>query len=71
MKITYDKAVDAMYIKLNEKASYKESKKVSEDVIIDYSQDGLIIGLEILAASKNALLPGSVTSIPVEQKSPA
>jgi len=57
MKITYDKSVDAMYIKLNEKLAYKSSRKISEDVLIDYSEDGKIIGVEVLTASQNAILP--------------
>ena len=57
MKITYDPKVDAMYIKLNEKASYHRTKKVTDDVLVDYSKTGGVIGVEILDASKNAVLP--------------
>ena len=66
MKITYDQAADAMYIKLNEKLAYESSKKISEDVLIDYSKDGKVIGLEVLSASKNALLSLHNASVPVE-----
>jgi uncharacterized protein YuzE len=69
MKITYDKSVDAMYIKLNEKLTYKSSKKVSDDVLIDYSDDGKIIGVEVLTASKNTLLPLPINSVPIELSS--
>jgi uncharacterized protein YuzE len=68
MKITYDKSVDAMYIKLNEKLKYKSSKKISDDVLIDYSTSGEIIGIEVLTASKNTVLPLS-ESIPIELSS--
>jgi uncharacterized protein YuzE len=64
MKITYDKSVDAMYIKLNEKLTYKSSKKISEDVLIDYSEDGRVIGVELLTASKNTVLPS--VAVPLE-----
>jgi uncharacterized protein YuzE len=66
MKITYDKSVDAMYIKLNEKLAYHSSQKITDDVLIDYSKDGRVIGVEILTASKNALLPLQKTAIPIE-----
>lgn len=69
MKITYDKTVDAMYIKLNEKLAYKSSKKVSDDILIDYSEDGKIIGVEVLTASENAIIPPSKGSIPIELSS--
>ncbi len=71
MKITYDKSVDAMYIKLNEKVAYQSSKKVTDDVLIDYSKDGKVVGVEILAASKNALLPLGKATVPIELRAPA
>jgi uncharacterized protein YuzE len=71
MKITYDKSVDAMYIKLNEKLVYKTSKKISNDVLIDYSEDGKIIGVEVLTASKNALMSLTNRSVPIELSSAA
>jgi uncharacterized protein YuzE len=66
MKITYDKTIDAMYIKLNEKLAYKSSKKISEDVLVDYSEDGKIIGVEVLAASENTVMPSIKSGIPIE-----
>jgi uncharacterized protein YuzE len=66
MKITYDKKVDAMYIKLNDKLVYKSSKKISDDVLIDYSVDGNVIGVEVLSASKSAILPFPTKSVPIE-----
>ena len=57
MKITYDKKVDAMYIKLNEKEPYHVTKKVTDDVLVDYSKDGKVVGSVItsLAISNNFL----------------
>lgn len=52
MKITYDKKVDAMYIKLRT-GHYDHSKKVTEDILVDVSKKGEVLGLEILDASKN------------------
>lgn len=67
MKITYDKKVDTVYIKLNERAVYKSSKKVTDDVLVDYADNGQVMGVEILSASKNSLLPLS-KNVPVELK---
>ncbi len=66
MNITYDKKVDAMYIRLNEKLVYESSKKISEDINVDYSKDGQVIGIEVLSASKNTILPIKATTIPIE-----
>lgn len=52
MKITYDKKVDAMYIKLRI-GRYDHSKKVTDDILVDVTKKGEILGLEILDASKN------------------
>lgn len=52
MKITYDKKVDAMYIKLKV-GSYDHTKKVTDDILVDVNKKGEILGLEILDASRN------------------
>ena len=66
MKITYDKKADAAYIKLNDKATYQSSRKVTDDVLIDYAKDGTVVGIEVLDASKNMPLPISQTQIPIQ-----
>lgn len=52
MKITYDKKVDAMYIKLKV-GNYDYTKKVTDDILVDVSKKGEVLGLEILDVSKN------------------
>ncbi len=66
MKITYDKKVDAMYIELNNKATYHKSHKITDDVLVDYAKDGKIIGVEVLDASKNIVLPQLKEKITVQ-----
>jgi len=66
MKITYDKQTDAAYIKLNEKNIYHLSKKVTDDVLVDYAKDGTVVGMEVLDASKNMPLPVSQRQIIIE-----
>lgn len=66
MKITYDKKTDAMYIKLNDKATYHNSRKITDNVLIDYSKNGKVVGVEVLAASKNAILPALQEKITVQ-----
>lgn len=66
MKITYDKQADAAYIMLTNKAKYKASRKVSDDVMVEYAEDGTVVGIEILDASKNMPLPTKQTQVPIE-----
>ena len=50
MKVTYDKDVDVVRIILSDSA-IEESDKCAPDVIVDYDDDGGIVGWEILDAS--------------------
>jgi uncharacterized protein YuzE len=51
MKISYDPKVDAMYISFK-KGKYDHTKKVTEEVMVDVTSKGDILGLEILDAKK-------------------
>ncbi len=66
MKITYDKKIDAAYIKLNDKVAYHINKKVIDDVLVDYAEDGTVVGNEVLDTSKNMPLPVSQNQVPIE-----
>ena len=66
MKITYDKQADAAYIMLNDKKPYRSSKKVTDDVLIDYSKDGTVVGIEVLTVSRNMPMAGIGTRIAIE-----
>jgi uncharacterized protein YuzE len=51
MKIRYDPKVDALYIRLRD-GEIDESDEVSEGVVMDYDNAGLLMGIEILDASR-------------------
>ena len=51
MKIHYDKSIDALSIRFNEKR-YIESDEIRDGVIFDYDDNSNIIGIELLNASK-------------------
>lgn len=63
MKITYDPAVDAMNIKF-QSGKYDISKEIAEDIIVDYTNDGKVISIEILNASKKIPMK-SITDITI------
>jgi len=52
MKIYYDQEVDAAYLRLSEEIP-TGVVEVSEGVNLDLTEDGKIVGIEILNASKN------------------
>jgi uncharacterized protein YuzE len=49
MKIKYDAEADAMYIMFQE-GEYEVSKEVADGILVDYSKDGKILGIEIVNA---------------------
>ena len=51
MKIEYDKDVDALYIRLQEKKVSK-TEKIQDGLNIDFDSDGKLIGIEILDATE-------------------
>ena len=51
MKIEYSKEADALYMKFNDK-EIADTDEISEDMILDYDENGNVIAIEILNASK-------------------
>ena len=51
MKIEYDKEVDALYIRIQEK-KVAHTREIEDGVSLDVDSDGKIIGLEIIGASE-------------------
>lgn len=51
MKVRYDSEIDAMFIKFQE-GEYEFSKEVGDGIVIDFSKDGKVLGIEILDASE-------------------
>jgi len=50
MKITYDREVDALYIRFKE--TTVTTKHLEEGISVDYDTDGRLAGIEILDAVK-------------------
>jgi uncharacterized protein YuzE len=55
MKLNYYQETDSLYIDLSEKTS-TESKEVSEGIVLDYDEDGNLVGIDIDNASKKVQL---------------
>ncbi|MBI5562562.1 MAG: DUF2283 domain-containing protein [Deltaproteobacteria bacterium] len=51
MKIEYDKEVDALYIRIQEK-NVSHTREIEEGINLDLDEDGRIIGLEIIGATE-------------------
>ncbi len=51
MKLNYYPKTDSLYIDLSEKKSV-DSKEISNGVVVDYDEAGVIVGIDIDNASK-------------------
>ena len=49
MKIEYDKEIDALYIRIQEK-KVGRTQEISDGVNLDFDDEGRLIGLEVLNA---------------------
>jgi uncharacterized protein YuzE len=52
MKIRYDKETDIVYIRFSD-VKIAESDQEKPGIILDYAEDGRIVGIEVLNASEN------------------
>ena len=59
MKVRYDKNLDILYLSFSDEKIY-ESDEEKKGIIFDYSNDGKIVGIELLNASKQMTNPVKV-----------
>ena len=52
MRITYDAAPDAVYVRLSQSGGTATTKQVDLDILIDFNRKDQVIGIEVLSASK-------------------
>ena len=52
MRITYDAEADAAYVYLTELVEEPETRTVTNDVYMDFDEQGRLVGIEVLDASK-------------------
>ena len=55
MKVNYFPDTDSLYIDLSERPS-AESREISDGVVLDYDQDGNLVGIDIDNASRKVQL---------------
>jgi uncharacterized protein YuzE len=51
MRVRVDHAADAVYVNLTDRP-IKDSAEVADGIVVDYDDEGRIVGVEILDASK-------------------
>ena len=61
MKVNYHPDTDSLYIDLSEQPSV-ESREISDGVVLDYDQDGNLVGIDIDNASAKVQLRTLIVS---------
>jgi uncharacterized protein YuzE len=56
MKLEYDPAADAFYVRLNDQPII-ESAQIKPGIVLDYDEAGNVVGIEVLSASKHDNTP--------------
>jgi uncharacterized protein YuzE len=68
MQILYNDKTDLLYLRLDERKQQVINKRLSEDIVLDIGEDGRIVGIEILDASRHLnlerLLPVKYEVVP-------
>lgn len=51
MRVRIDREADAVYLNLTDR-KIKESEEIADGIVVDYDDQGRIVGIEVLDASK-------------------
>lgn len=61
MKLNYYPDTDSLYLDLSERTS-TESREISEGVVLDYDENGKLVGIDIDNAKNNVSLDKTILS---------
>ena len=71
VKITYDPEVDTLYIRFIEGPTEALTRQLSDDIALNCTGDGRIVGIEILDASEHGFQAGPEQTVVVHNLAPA
>lgn len=66
MRMRVDHAADAVYLNLTER-SIRDSEQVADGIVVDYDDEGRIVGIEILDASQRTGDPSALKQFSFEE----
>ena len=66
MKISYDAAVDAVYMRFCDKLEQVVTHRLTEDIAINYGARGDVVGIEILSAHEHLKFSGRKPTLQAE-----
>ena len=66
MEFSFDKIANALYIKFSHEA-VKDTEEIGEGLIVDYNDNGLVIGIEILNYSNRNINLNDIIKLNAEE----
>lgn len=66
MKISYDKELDALYIRLVDLPQQCHTLRLSDEIALNFGEGERLVGIEILDASVVMQEPGGLTTLVLE-----
>ncbi len=66
VRMRVDHAADAVYLNLTDRP-IKDSEEVADGIVVDYDEEGRIVGIEILDASKRTEDPTTFKQFSFEE----
>jgi uncharacterized protein YuzE len=65
MRVRVDHSADAVYLNLTDRP-IKDSQEIADGIVVDYDDEGRIVGIEILDASKRTDDPDALKQLSLE-----
>ena len=53
MEINYNSKTDLLYIRIDKKKNSVINKRITDDIVLDLGKNDMIVGIEIMDASKH------------------
>ena len=65
MKISYYQETDTLYIDLEVNSTSVESEEIADGIVVDYDEEGRVVGIEIENAKERVNLSNLILNLPI------
>lgn len=71
MRVTYDPEADALYIRFVEGPAEVLTRRLNDDIALNHTDDGRVVGIEILAPAEYGFQVGEEQAVAIHNLAPA
>jgi uncharacterized protein YuzE len=65
LKISYYQETDTLYIDLEVNSTSVESEEIADGIVVDYDEEGRVVGIEIENAKERVNLSNLILNLPI------